>query len=96
MGMRLIFRAILIYFLFFIYLAALGFTCGMRGLRSCTSFSLAMASRGYSLVAVSACVAMASLVADHKLQGTQASAAAALGLISCGSRAREHRHVGSS
>ena len=39
----------------------------VRGLRSCMSFSLVMASRGYSLVAVSACVAMASLVAEHKL-----------------------------
>ena len=68
-----------------IYLAALGLRCR-------AGFSLVAASQGYSEFAVSGLlVAVASLVSEHRLQGTRASAAVARGLSSCGSRAVEHR-----
>ena len=64
----------------------------MLGLCCCASFSLVEARRGYSLVEVCGFhVAVASLVSEHRLQGTRASAAVARGLSSCGSRAVEHR-----
>ena len=40
-------------------------------------------------------IAVASLIAEHGLQGTQASVAGAHGLISCASRALGHRLHGS-
>ena len=55
-------------------------------------FSLLTASRGCSLVAVSRLlIAVASLVAEHGLQGAWALVAVARGLSSCGSQALEHR-----
>ena len=61
-------------FFFFHLLAVLGL-CG------CVGFYLVAASRGYSLVVVHRLlIAVASLVAEHGLQGTQASAVAAPGL----------------
>ena len=58
-------------------------------------FSLIAASRSLSLVAAlglhgAALIAVASLVAEHRLWGVRASAALG-GLSSCGSRALEHR-----
>ena len=51
-----------------------------------------MVSGAYSLVAVHALlIAVASSVVEHRLQGAQASVAAARGLSSCGSQALEHR-----
>ena len=68
-----------------IYLAALGLPCR-------AGFSLVTASQGYSEFAVCGLlVAVASLVSEHRLQGTRASAAVARGLSSCGSQALEHR-----
>ena len=44
-----------------------------------------MASRGYFLsVVLGRLIAVASLVAEHRLRGAQASVAAAGGLSSCG------------
>ena len=46
----------------------------------------------FSLVAMHGLlIVVASLVAEHRLSGTQASVAVAQGLISCGSQAPEHR-----
>ena len=46
----------------------------MLGLCCCTGFSLVVASRGYFLgVLRRLLIAVASLVAEHGLQGTQAS-----------------------
>ena len=50
--------------------------------------SLAVESRGHSLVAVlGPLIAVASLVAEHGFQGSQASVVVALGLKSCGPHA---------
>ena len=47
----------------------------MLGLGRCTGFSLVAVSRGYSLVAVHGLfIAVASLVAEHRLLGVWASA----------------------
>ena len=57
------------------------------GLHCCVGLSLVAASGGCSLVVVQGLlIAMASLVALHKLQGVGASVAVAHGLSSCGSR----------
>ena len=62
------------------------------GLRCCTGFSLAAGSRVCSLAAVCRLlIAVASLVAKHRLKGTWASVVAAHGLSRCGSQALEHR-----
>ena len=54
--------------------------------------SLVMEIRGYSLVAVGELLTVvASLVAKHGLQDTQASVVEACGLSSCSSWAQEHR-----
>ena len=61
---------------------------------SCCSagFPLVAASRGYSPVVVNRLLrAVASLVAEHRLQGSQVSAAVASGLWSTGSIAVAHR-----
>ena len=51
-------------------------------------FSLVAVSRGYSLVGVHGLlIVVASLVVEHRLQGTRASVVAARGLSSCGSQA---------
>ena len=56
------------------------------------SFSLVVASGGYSLAAVRGLlIATASLVAEHRLCGTRASITEAPELSSCGSQALEHR-----
>ena len=52
--------------------------------------SLLMASRGYSLVAVHGCLVMASLVAEHRLEGWWASVIVAHGLQSLGSVVMAH------
>ena len=46
---------------------------------------------GFPIAARGLLIAVAPLVAEHRLQGTRASAAVACGLRSCGSRALEHR-----
>ena len=70
----------------FIYLLA------VVGLHFCTGVPLVVASGGYSLIAVRRLlIATASLVAEHGLQGTQASAAVACELSGCGSWTLEHR-----
>ena len=56
----------------------------------CVSFSPIAVSRGYSLVP-RLLVAVASVVAEHRLYGTQASVAAAVGLDCCGFQAVYHR-----
>ena len=64
----------------------------MPGLHCCSGFPLVAASGGYSLVAVHGLlIVMASLVVQHGLWGTQASVVVACGLMSCSSRALEHR-----
>ena len=61
------------------------------GLRRCTGFSLAAASRGSSLAAVCRLlITVASLVVKHGLQGAWASGAVTRGLSSCNSRPIEH------
>ena len=81
----------------------------MLGLHCCTGFSLAVASKGYALVAGQGLlIAVASFVAEHGLQGVQeqlwhvGSAAAVPGLYSTGlvalwrvgsSRIRNQAHV---
>ena len=53
-------------------------------------FSVVAESRDYSLVVVHGLlIAVASLIAEHRLQGTRASVAVAHRLISCGSWALE-------
>ena len=75
----------LFFLIIIIILAALGLCC-------CTGFSPVAASRGYSLVAVPGLLsALASLVAEHRLQGMQAPGVVAQGLSSRGSWALEHR-----
>ena len=55
-------------------------------------FSLVSANGGYSLAVVRGLlIVVASLVAEHRLKGSQASIAAACRLSSCGSQALEHR-----
>ena len=57
----------------------------------CTSFSLVVASGGYSGRGVRVSPYGGSLAVELRLQGTQASAVAVQGLGHCGSQAREHR-----
>ena len=54
-------------------------------------FSLVVMSRGYSLGARGFLLAVASLVAEHRLQGMSASVVLARGLNSGGSWVLEHR-----
>ena len=55
-------------------------------------FSLLVESRGYCLVAVHRLlIAVTSVVVEHRLEGVQASAAAAHELSSCSSRALDRR-----
>ena len=64
----------------------------MLGLCCCSGSSLVVASGGYSLAMVHRLLsAVASLVAEHRLWGTQTSGLAAHGLNSCGFQALEHR-----
>ena len=61
-------------------------------LHGCEGFFLVAASRGCSLVVVCRLlIAVASLVAEHRLQSVRASIVAAFGLGSCSSWAVEHR-----
>ena len=61
--------------IYFIYLLA------VLGLRWCLSFSLVVASGGYSLVTVPRLLtAVVSLVVEHRLSGAQASVVVAHGL----------------
>ena len=63
----------------------------MLSLHCCAGFSLVSANGGYSLAAVlGLLIVVASLVAEHELQGTWAALVLARGLSSCGSRALEH------
>ena len=63
----------------------------MLGLCCCSGSSLVVASGGYSLAMVHRLlIAVASLVAEHRLWGTQTSGLAAHGLNSCGFQALEH------
>ena len=67
----------------------------MLGLRCSSGFSLVVAKQGYSLAVVCGfLIAMASLVVEQGLWGTQASAVAAPGLQSTGSIAVAHRLSG--
>ena len=59
--------------------------------RRSVGFSLIAVSGDYSLVAVRTLLAVASLVAEHRLCGTQASVGAHGGLSTWGSHALEHR-----
>ena len=63
--------------MYLLFLAVLGLGC-------CVGFSLVAVSRGYSLVEHGLLIVVASLVAEHRLQGVQASAVVARGLSSCG------------
>ena len=72
----------------FIYL----FIFGCTGSRCCIGFSLVAVSKGYSLVAMCGLlIVMASLVAQHSLQGLWALVIVAYRLSSCNSWAPEHR-----
>ena len=63
----------------------------MLGLCCCSGSSLVVASGGYSLAMVHRLlIAVASLVAEHRLWGTHTSGLAAHGLKSCGFQALEH------
>ena len=54
-------------------------------------FSLVVASEGYSLAEVCRLlIAIASLVAEHRLSGARATVVVLRGLSSCGSQALEH------
>ena len=69
---------IYLYIHIYLFLAVLGLCCRLR-------FSLGTASRGCSLAVVCGfLIAVASLAAEHRLSGTQASAAAASGPQSTG------------
>ena len=58
----------------------------------CVGFSLIAVNRDYSLVAVLRLLtAVASVAAEHRLYGAQASVAAALGFSCCGFQAVYHR-----
>ena len=83
------------------------FPLGLYCLCCCVGFSLVVASRGYSLVAIlGLLIAVASLVVEYGGEGTWASVVAARGFSSCDFRALEHglnshgahaaQHVGSS
>ena len=64
----------------------------MLGLHCRAGFSLVSASRGYSRVAVHGLlIAVASLVAEHRLQGARASVVVAPGRSSSGSIVVAHR-----
>ena len=64
----------------------------MLGLYCCRGFSLVVASESYSPAVVHGLlIAVASLVAEYGLQGTQALVVSAHGLSSFGSPAAEHR-----
>ena len=64
----------------------------VRGSSLACQLSLVVTSRGYSLVAVCGpLIAVACLVAQHRLYGEQASVVVACGLSSCDSQALEHR-----
>ena len=86
----------------FYFLLFISFLMTLLGLRCCVTFSLVVANEDYCLVvALGLLVAVASLVAEHRLWGMQASVAAALGLWSTGSIVWRTglvalRHVGSS
>ena len=63
----------------------------MLGDCCCLGFSLVVASRGYSLVAVHRLLTtVASLVEERGLEGTRASVVEAHGFSGCGSQALEH------
>ena len=65
---------------------------GALGLVAARGLSLVAASGGYSLVLVCGfLIAAASLLAEHRFYGLQASVIAARGLSSCDSRARKCR-----
>ena len=68
----------------FFFLSSLGLHC-------CTGFSPVVVSRNYSLaLACKLLIAVASLVVEHRLQGSWASVVTAPGLRTCGSRALKH------
>ena len=76
-----------IYIILFIYLflTVLDLCC-------CTGFSLVVESRGYPpAVVLALLIAVASLVAEHGLQGSGASVVRARGLSWCGFPAPEYR-----
>ena len=76
-----IFILLQILFFYNLFLAVLGLCC-------CMGFSLLSASSGYSLVMLLRLpIAVASLVAEHGLQGVQASVVTSHGLSICGSQA---------
>ena len=67
-------------YVIYLFLAVLGLHC-------CMGFSLAVAGGGYSLVAVHVFfIVVSCLVAEHRLQGIQASVVVARGLTSYGSQ----------
>ena len=64
----------------------------MLGVHCCSDFSLVVAGGGYSPVGLCGLLtAVASLPAELRLQGAQASLVATHGLSSCSSQALEHR-----
>ena len=63
----------------------------MLGLRGCSGFSLAGASRGYSLAVQTSPCGGFSHVVEHGLKGARVSVAEAHGLSRCDSRALQHR-----
>ena len=77
-------------FFMYLFLAVLGLQCCMGFSPAVASYSLVVAS--YSLVVVHGLrIVLASLVAEHRLQGMQASVVAARGLSSYSSWGLEHR-----
>ena len=93
-------KDLLFSFFNFIYLACAGSSLKLRLFFNCSEQGL-LSSCGHGLLTV-----VASLVAEHKLQGAQTSVVIARGLSSCGSLALQRglnscglvapQHVGSS
>ena len=81
--------------LYFLILPFYLFIFGCAGLRRCAGFSLVVASRGYSLVAVSSFLTAVAALVEKLLEdgpsGARASAAGAPGLVSTGSIVAAHR-----
>ena len=89
-------------FLFFLIMIFIQLFLAVLGLCCCTGFPLVATSRGYSLIAVYRClIAVASFVAEHRLQGVQTSIVWLLGSRAQAEQLRcmglvVPQHVGSS
>ena len=67
----------------YIYIYILSFF-GCAGLSCCADFSLVVASKGYSMVAVCGLLTAVISLVEHRLWDARASVIVACGLSSCG------------